>query len=688
LSALWVCGSPADLLRIDVVHNEGAMASPYNAFLSYSHAADGRLAPALQRGIQRLGKSWFQRTAVRVFRDKTNLSVSPGLWSAIQSSLEQSEYLLLMASVQSAASPWVQKELEWWLEHRSVAKLLIIVTDGQVAWDARKGDFDWERTTCLPPLLRGHFQDEPHYLDLRWARGRKILTLHNQEFRAAVLTLAAPLHGKRMEELDSEDIRQQRRFLRIAISVIMVIGILAVAGIVEQRRAKDESAIAQSRRMAARSVVLLERKDIDEAIVFAVFAWRLSHTDEALSVLRRVASASVEVATILGQHTGNVTTIAFGPTRDEGTVLATGGDDGLIMLWRVPDGRPIESPIASGQSSVHGIQFSEDGRYLLSRGVGPKTEQDHGHASLVLYDLSSKTRMQVPTEFLFRKTYLLGPDEASLSPDGRRVALMSDNHIAVWDAASGTIRQKIAPRDLHTVCLQFATNSRLLWVSSYGTGVTLTIWDLETNRTQVGPPVKLPDIDPVDETDVTASCTKDASRVAVWGGKEGPPSLYLRGNNMDLQPVPFLGDVGIPSDQNDYFVSFDNGGSRAAVNWQARTLVWDLEQHTVLKDVVLGKEYSLPSTLPTTISRDGRWLAVANGNVAIWDLNMKDARTTARTLDAACSLSDNPHDRECIRRLCEKIPPSIVDKALLNAVQSDDYDELRRNNWKEACAYQ
>jgi len=467
-----------------------------------------------------------------------------------------------------------------------------------------------------------------------------------------------------------------------------VIGILAVAGIVEQRRAKDESAIAQSRRMAARSVVLLERKDIDEAIVFAVFAWRLSHTDEALSVLRRVASASVEVATILGQHTGNVTTIAFGPTRDEGTVLATGGDDGLIMLWRVPDGRPIESPIASGQSSVHGIQFSEDGRYLLSRGVGPKTEQDHGHASLVLYDLSSKTRMQVPTEFLFRKTYLLGPDEASLSPDGRRVALMSDNHIAVWDAASGTIRQKIAPRDLHTVCLQFATNSRLLWVSSYGTGVTLTIWDLETNRTQVGPPVKLPDIDPVDETDVTASCTKDASRVAVWGGKEGPPSLYLRGNNMDLQPVPFLGDVGIPSDQNDYFVSFDNGGSRAAVNWQARTLVWDLEQHTVLKDVVLGKEYSLPSTLPTTISRDGRWLAVANGNVAIWDLNMKDARTTARTLDAACSLSDNPHDMECIRRLCEKIPPSIVDKALLNAVQSDDYDELRRNNWKEACAYQ
>src|SRR5215469_2744149 len=388
------------------------MASPYNAFMSYSHAADGRLAPALQRGIQRIGKRSPRRAVVRVFRDRTNLSVSPGLWPAIQSSLEQSEYFLLMASVQSAASPWVQKELEWWLEHKSVAKLLIIVTDGHVAWDARTGDFDWEKTTCLPPLLRGQFRDEPHYLDLRWARARKILTLHNQEFRAAVLTLAAPLHGKRMEELDSEDIRQQRRFWFIAITAIVVIGILAIAAIAQQQRAKDERAIAQSRRMAARSVDLLERKDIGDAVVFAVFAWRLSHTDEALSVLRRVATASGEVATILGQHTGEVATVAFGPTSAEGTVLATGGDDGLIMLWRVHDGRLIEAPIASDQSSVHDIQLSDDGRYLLSSGVGPKTEQDHGHASLVFHDLRSKTRTQVPTDFLFEKrTYLIGRDQ-------------------------------------------------------------------------------------------------------------------------------------------------------------------------------------------------------------------------------------------------------------------------------------
>ena len=46
----------------------------YQAFISYSHAADGKLSPALQSGLYRFTKSWYQRRALRVFRDKTSLS--------------------------------------------------------------------------------------------------------------------------------------------------------------------------------------------------------------------------------------------------------------------------------------------------------------------------------------------------------------------------------------------------------------------------------------------------------------------------------------------------------------------------------------------------------------------------------------------------------------------------------------
>lgn len=59
----------------------------YDGFISYSHAADGLLAPALQSGLQRLAKPWNSRRALRIFRDETGLSTNPHLWSAIVADL-------------------------------------------------------------------------------------------------------------------------------------------------------------------------------------------------------------------------------------------------------------------------------------------------------------------------------------------------------------------------------------------------------------------------------------------------------------------------------------------------------------------------------------------------------------------------------------------------------------------------
>ena len=41
----------------------------FAAFISYSHAADGTLAPALHTGLHRLAKPWYVLRALRVFRD-------------------------------------------------------------------------------------------------------------------------------------------------------------------------------------------------------------------------------------------------------------------------------------------------------------------------------------------------------------------------------------------------------------------------------------------------------------------------------------------------------------------------------------------------------------------------------------------------------------------------------------------
>src|SRR5205807_10037379 len=44
-----------------------ASVAGYAAFISYSHAADGRLAPAVERGLERLARPWYRRRALRIF---------------------------------------------------------------------------------------------------------------------------------------------------------------------------------------------------------------------------------------------------------------------------------------------------------------------------------------------------------------------------------------------------------------------------------------------------------------------------------------------------------------------------------------------------------------------------------------------------------------------------------------------
>ena len=77
-------------------------AKRYHAFVSYSHAADGKLAPALQKALQKLAKPWYRRRSLEVFRDETGLSVDPHLWGAIVKGLDSSDWLLLLSSPDAA----------------------------------------------------------------------------------------------------------------------------------------------------------------------------------------------------------------------------------------------------------------------------------------------------------------------------------------------------------------------------------------------------------------------------------------------------------------------------------------------------------------------------------------------------------------------------------------------------------
>jgi TIR domain len=119
----------------------------HDAFLSYSHA-DESLARELERGLEKLAKPLLKLRALDIFRDETSLAASPGLWPSIVEHLSASEWFLLLCSRQAAASPWCHKEAEWWLENRSMDRMLLLLTEGEIVWDTQAHDFDFKKTTA------------------------------------------------------------------------------------------------------------------------------------------------------------------------------------------------------------------------------------------------------------------------------------------------------------------------------------------------------------------------------------------------------------------------------------------------------------------------------------------------------------------------------------------------------------
>ena len=64
----------------------------FDAFVSYSHAADGQLAAALQHGLHRFAKPLFKMRAIRVFRDESTLAMTQQLWPEIERALRSSRF--------------------------------------------------------------------------------------------------------------------------------------------------------------------------------------------------------------------------------------------------------------------------------------------------------------------------------------------------------------------------------------------------------------------------------------------------------------------------------------------------------------------------------------------------------------------------------------------------------------------
>ncbi len=228
----------------------------YDAFISYSHAKDKAIAQALQSVVQDIGRPWWKRRALRIFRDDSSLAATPHLWYEIQASLNASRYLVLLASPEAGASPWVNKEVEHWLAAKGAQSLLIALTAGDLTWDAAANNFAVGADCALPPALIGRFAAEPKWVDLRGYRdGDERASKKNPDFLTRAADLAAAIHGLPKEDLLSNELRQQRRALATAWTAAAGLAVLTVtalwqAYVADQERARVELVLSKGARTA------------------------------------------------------------------------------------------------------------------------------------------------------------------------------------------------------------------------------------------------------------------------------------------------------------------------------------------------------------------------------------------------------------------------------------------------------
>lgn len=500
----------------------------YRAFISYSHSADGAFAPALQRGMQQLGRSWRQRRAMEVFRDETGLSVDPNLWDAITTALDSSQWFVLLASPQAAASHWVGQEIQHCVATKGSDRILIVLTEGTLSWDDRAGDFSTD-SNAVHPALRGLLTAAPTIVDLSWARQETDLTLDNARFRADVARIVALIRDEPLQQVADRDARERHRtktVVRSALGVLATATAVAViaavaAGVnwrqasVEQATAEEEAQVALARELAAKSRSV---EDPRAALALAVEAYALApdaeHGGSLLAAISGTGSELVELPALLpeGYQAADITSSAAVAGAGGGRVtlststgsvavdLATGDEWTLVgqahyltpdgahaigmdgTVFALSDGGGAE-PVATIPALGTEPSFTRTGDLLAYRHDGS------GGAQLVVADIAGENVRSVAVS--------LGSDCAGCSGDASSFAIAPDGSMVAarigpaWAetpirarltsyTVSGNGLTELASTELTGVgTVRFADDSSALWARDDGTVLVLAPDTLE-----------------------------------------------------------------------------------------------------------------------------------------------------------------------------------------------------------------
>ena len=320
------------------------MERQYIAFISYRHAPlDSMVAKELHtlieqfhipKNLRKDGRAKFGY----VFRDQEELPVSSDLSEDIRRGLDHAEYLIVVCSPDTAQSPWVSREIEYFLTNHDREKVFVVLAAGEPA-------------EVFPDALTHVVHEdgtveavEPLALDVR---GKSIAAMIGK-LRKEILRLYAAMLGCPYDDLAQRQQRRRKRNVILAASAVLAVSV----GFSGMMLVKNHQIDLKNRELEIKNEELARQK---AEVQFRESELLTQNAREALAAGDYAAAISYAVSALPGDEER-----PYYPAAESALM------EGLNVFGTRQENHLITQISLNQMTAIRDFQISEDGEKLIT----------------------------------------------------------------------------------------------------------------------------------------------------------------------------------------------------------------------------------------------------------------------------------------------------------------------------------
>lgn len=404
----------------------------YDGFLSYATTSDYQNARKIESFLESFHKLASPAGAVirrlQICRDGSDFalpkrerdSAATGdpIWQIILAQLQQAKYLLVLCSPAATKSPWVAREVAWFIENRGRKAIFPLVTEGV--------DPVHNPGECFPEnVMAAGIHSERIWYDLRGYRGKagseKVRDHEDELVRLAsdLLDWNSDGFGQLSTLWQREQLKMRRRQATLAIGVAVVL--ILLAGVASWKAIQSGREAVRARAAALVTTANSERDPTTSGLllreVLSLSGDQAPYGANSLAV--RVVGSARPLAVLRGHH-GAVVSITFNHRGDK---LLTASLDGTARIWPA-DLKGASTVFTGSGNSLVEATFSHDDKLILTAGMDGTAriwKVDGGVEPVIL-----KGHQQALRTARF------------CADDSRVVTASDDTTVRIWSVADGS----------------------------------------------------------------------------------------------------------------------------------------------------------------------------------------------------------------------------------------------------------